>query len=76
MKIGLFWGGAQNAARVKDPVFTPAAPKPAIARPTIRATEEGATPQIKLPTSRRKIASRNVIFRLKKRYALPPFGCC
>lgn len=66
VNMGLLRGGAEKAARVNDPVFTPAAPSPAMARPTIRATEEGATAQIKLPTSKIKMDIRYVIFRLKK----------
>lgn len=66
MKIGLFFGGAQKAVRVNDPVFRPAAPSPAIAWPTNSATDEVATAQIRLPISKRKRASRNVILRLKK----------
>jgi hypothetical protein len=66
VKMGLFFGGAQKATRVNEPVFRPAAPSPAIARPTMRATDEGATPQIRLPISKRKRASKKVVFRLKK----------
>jgi hypothetical protein len=32
----------------------------------MRATDEGATPQIRLPISKRKRASKKVVFRLKK----------
>jgi hypothetical protein len=64
--MGRFLGGALNAASVKEPVFTPAAPSPAMARPTISATDDGATAHIKLPISNIKMATKNVILKLKK----------
>lgn len=56
---------------MKAPLPIPAAPTPAMARPIIRATEVGATPQIKLPTSNINIQARKVIFRGKYLYTFP-----
>jgi hypothetical protein len=60
-----------KAMIMKTPLPIPAAPIPAIARPTISATEFGATPQIKLPISKMKTASRNEIFSGKNLYTFP-----
>ncbi len=49
----------------------PAPPAPAIARPTIRAVLFGATPQMRLPSSKMKTANRKDHLRLKYLYALP-----
>ena len=51
MYTALFSIGALNEIIAKFPENTPAHPRPAIALPTIKAVEDGATPQIKLPTS-------------------------
>lgn len=40
---GRFSGGARKATRMKAPEKTPAAPSPAMARPTIKAVLFGAT---------------------------------
>jgi hypothetical protein len=53
------------------PDATPAAPKPAMARPTIRAVLLGATAHMRLPSSKMKTASRYVHFRGKYLKALP-----
>lgn len=46
-----------------EPVVIPAEPIPAIARPTIKATELGAAPQIADPTSKSKMQVRNVFLK-------------
>jgi len=43
---------------IKAPEKIPAEPIPAMALPTIRVTELGATPQIKLPISKIAMAIR------------------
>lgn len=62
--------------RVYAPVATPAAPTPAMARPTMRVTESGATPQMRLPTSNIRMDRRKVIFSGKYLKALPPVCPC
>lgn len=42
------------------PENKPAVPMPAIARPTMKATDDGATAHSKLPTSKMKMAVRKV----------------
>jgi hypothetical protein len=49
----------------------PPLPNPAMARPTINAAEVGATPQIKEPSSKRKIATSKVHFTGYNVYSLP-----
>jgi hypothetical protein len=44
----------------------PADPSPAMARPTMKATELGAAPQMAEPTSKRKMAARKLALTLKK----------
>jgi hypothetical protein len=51
---------------IRAPEKTPALPIPAIALPIIRAIEFGATPQIRLPSSKIPIAVRKTHFMLKK----------
>ena len=76
VNIGRLRGGAEYAMRVYAPVPMPAAPTPAMARPTMRVSELGATPQMRLPTSKMKMASRKVIFSGKYLKALPPVYQC
>jgi len=52
MKIGRFSRGTVLERIKIAPVNTPAAPSPAIARPTIKAVDVGATPQISDPISK------------------------
>lgn len=40
---GRFSGGARNATKMNAPEATPAAPRPAMARPTIKVVLFGAT---------------------------------
>jgi hypothetical protein len=49
----------------------PPAPKPAIALPTMKATELGAAPQIAEPISKSMTATRKVILTFKKEYIFP-----
>jgi hypothetical protein len=69
--MALFSGLATKAMMVYAPVPSPAAPSPAMARPKIRVVEFGATPQIRLPSSKTRTASKNVNFRGKYLYAFP-----
>lgn len=54
-----------------DPEVTPAAPNPAMARPTMRAVEVGATAQTRLPTSKMATEVKYTGFVEKNLYALP-----
>jgi hypothetical protein len=71
VNVALFLGSAAKAIIVYDPDPTPAPPTPAMARPTMRAGEFGATPQIRLPSSKMKMAIRKLILRGKYLYTLP-----
>lgn len=53
------------------PEKIPAEPRPAMALPTIRASEVGAMPQMKEPSSKMKRAIRYVHLMEKKVYSLP-----
>ena len=54
--MGRCFSGTIYAMTVNAPEKIPAPPDPAIARPTISATEVGATPQINEPT----VVSRSI----------------
>lgn len=43
------------------PAITPAEPAPAIARPIMRALEDGAEPHTAEPISKRAIATRKIV---------------
>ena len=60
-KSGRFRRGMSDIVIMMAPVMIPAPPRPAMARPTIRATEFGATPHMRDPTSNIKIVQRNVL---------------
>ena len=51
---------------IRAPEKMPADPKPAIARPRMRAVELGATPQTKEPSSKMPMAVKKVHLMLKK----------
>lgn len=51
---------------IKAPEKIPADPNPAIALPTIKVVELGATPQIKEPNSKIPMAMRYTYLMLKK----------
>ena len=68
---GLFSSGDELANIISAPENKPEAPRPAMARPTMRAIELGATPQISEPTSKMKRVSRNIHLILKKVYSRP-----
>lgn len=51
VKAGRFARGTDLAMMINAPEKMPAPPMPAIARPTMRATELGLAPQIAEPTS-------------------------
>jgi hypothetical protein len=52
MYAGLTESGVVMATMMRHPANTPAHPTPAMARPTIKTSELGATPQIRLPNSK------------------------
>lgn len=56
--MGRSWSGTAVATTTKLPVKTPALPNPAMARPTIRVMEFGATPHNSDPNSKKNIANR------------------
>ena len=85
-KMGRLCNGTACATTTNDPVKMPALPHPAIALPIMSATEPGATPQMRLPSSKMPKAQRKDHFKLNmmntrpymgwrapavKRYALP-----
>ena len=51
---------------INAPEKIPAEPRPAMARPTIRAVELGATPQTREPTSKMPMPTRKTHLMLKK----------
>jgi hypothetical protein len=65
IQVALFLGSAAKAAIVYTPGAIPEAPRPVIARPTIKVVEFGATAQIKLPSSKMKIDTRKLVLRGK-----------
>lgn len=58
---GRFRKGIIGIVMIMTPEKTPAPPRPAIARPTIKAMEFGATPQIRDPSSKTKTLTRNTL---------------
>ena len=58
----------------KPPAKIPEAPKPAIALPTIRALDDGASAQTKLPTSKIATYVRYANFFEKRTKLLPVSG--
>ena len=63
-KTGLLCNGTACATTTNDPVKIPALPHPAIALPTMSETESGATPQMRLPSSKIPKAQRKDHFIL------------
>jgi hypothetical protein len=63
--------GTACATTTKLPVKIPALPKPARALPTIKVTEFGAMPQIKLPLSNMAMDAKYDHFILKSMKILP-----
>lgn len=66
--------GMMVVSRVNPPAKIPEAPKPATARPTIRALEFGASAQTRLPTSNTKIYTKYTSFFGNKVYVFPASG--
>lgn len=60
--IGRLTRGTEYATIINAPEKIPALPTPATALPMIRAMEFGATPQIRLPSSKIPIAMRYTHF--------------
>lgn len=56
--IGRRTRGTVREIMITPPLKTPADPRPAIARPTIKAFDVGAAPQISEPSSKSAIAER------------------
>jgi hypothetical protein len=63
--------GTEVGRRLTLPAIMPAAPTPAIARPTMKAIELGAAPQIAEANSKRRTLARRTGFVGKKAYSLP-----
>jgi hypothetical protein len=57
-KVGLLWSGTMCARIIKAPENKPAAPTPAIARPTMRPILDGVAPHINDPSSKIAIEDR------------------
>ena len=64
-------GSAAKAEIVYTPGAIPEAPRPEMARPTIKVVEFWATAAIKLPSSKMKIATRKLVLSGKYLYTLP-----
>ena len=71
INIGRFLGSDTKARMTVPPMEMPAPPNPAMARPTMRAVELGATPQMRLPISKMVTLMRKVSLRGKYLNALP-----
>jgi len=56
--IGRLTSGTEYATIMSAPENIPALPTPAMARPTMRAIELGAIPQMRLPNSKMPMAMR------------------
>ena len=69
--VGRLARGALAATINNAPENMPALPKPAMARPTIKAVELTAEPQTALPTSNQNMAMMKIHFAEKKVYSLP-----
>lgn len=66
--------GAMCATIIRPPGKTPAAPMPAIDRPTIKTTEEGEVAHTRLPISKMVTKTRNDHFSEKYWNILPARG--
>jgi hypothetical protein len=73
--MGLLLFSTLAAMMVRAPLNMPLTPNPAIALPTMNTADEGATPQIREPTSKRKTKDRKTGFVEKCVYSLPDSGC-
>lgn len=71
MKVGLLCSGTTCARIINAPENKPAAPKPAIARPTMRPMLEGVTPHTKEPSSNMPMEQRKTYLIEKVEYNLP-----
>jgi hypothetical protein len=71
MKVGLLCSGTTCARIIRAPENIPAAPTPAIARPTIRPILDGVTPQMKDPNSNILIDVMKTYLMGKVEYNLP-----
>jgi hypothetical protein len=64
--IGRLAKGIECATMIKAPEKIPAEPRPAMARPIIRAIEFGAVAHSKLPSSKIAMATRKTVLMEKK----------
>jgi hypothetical protein len=71
MKVGLLCSGTTCARMIRAPENMPAAPIPAIARPTISPILDGVTPQTKDPNSNMLIDVMKTYLIEKVEYSLP-----
>lgn len=74
MKMGRDWRGTAAPTTTKLPVRIPALPRPAMARPTIKVIEFGATPQSSEPISNRNRAVRYAFLTEKSMKTRPNSG--
>lgn len=72
---GRFLSGSVYDRITTDPENSPAVPIPAMARPTINASDVGASAHSSDPTSKMKTAVRYVHLTLNMRYSEPYVGC-
>jgi len=71
MKTGRMRRGTECAMMIKAPEAMPEPPRPATARPTIRALLVGASPQTRDPISKMAMAARKVYLIEKLEYTRP-----
>lgn len=57
------------------PLKIPAEPTPAMALPTIKATDDGAAPHTADPISKMKIETKKTVLILKNVYSFPKNSC-
>lgn len=67
--------GTEQEMMISAPLMIPAAPTPAIARPTINMVEDTAAPQRADPSSKMRKKARNENLLLKCANTLPDRGC-
>lgn len=71
MYFGRSFRGTIEVRMITLPTWTPAAAKPAMALPMMKAVELGAAPRRAEPISNTNMLARNVYFGVQKVYTLP-----
>ena len=72
--LGRMFNGVVCAIMIRQPEKRPAAPIPAMARPTMKTVEDGETAHIKLPISKRARKIRKVHLKERCTKTLPERG--